>query len=116
MSFQLAKNTKLPSLAFYHALFLAAERYLTTIAPGKLQDFLTRTCMQLAIPMASLPDNYENFLQVVKRLHPSLDTVRISNIYIRYMKGGAFGQAVLEELDGPLQLEILFNNAAVLDG
>jgi hypothetical protein len=58
--------------------------------------------LQLAIPLSSLPDNYENFLQVVKRLHPALDTVRISNIYVRFMKGGGFGQAVLEELDGQL--------------
>lgn len=53
---------------------------------------------------------------MVKRLHPALDTVRISNIYVRFMKGGGFGQAVLEELETQLQLEILFTNAAVLEG
>lgn len=36
VSFQLAKNTKVPSLAFYHALYLAAEGYMDSVVPNKL--------------------------------------------------------------------------------
>jgi hypothetical protein len=73
--------------------------------------------------MTSLADNFEHFLQVVKRLSSTLDTVRISNLFIRYLQNvphtaNPFGQAVLAEaaLSSDLLHELILNNSPVLDG
>jgi hypothetical protein len=67
-------------------------------------------------------DNYESFIGTVKRLSPQLDSVRISNIYIRYnqnvdtRQSYPFGRAVLAEVQEDLLSEVVLNNTSVLEG
>ena len=57
---------------------------------------------------------------MVKRLSPSLDSVRVSNIYARYacalreQKKFPFGRAVIEELENDLLIDVIIMNGVIL--
>ena len=63
-------------------------------------------------------------MQAVKKLYATLDTIRISNVYIRYMQNlhsnltqHPFGHAVIDEFKhDSLLLDVVLNNSVVIEG
>ena len=93
------------------------DTFIRDIAPKKVEEFLRKSNGQAT----TFENNYEQFMQLIKRLYNGLDSVRISNMYIRYSSNllesrvSPFGNAVIQEFESDLLQEVILCNTAILD-
>ena len=114
-----AKAAKIPALAFIHSLALAVDSYYSKEAPMRLEEFFK---INYGSHSNFSNDNYEHFIQTVKKIYQGADSVKLSTLYIKYSENviekreNPFGQAFLDEIDGESALaEIIFTNNSFLD-
>eukprot|EP00347_Sterkiella_histriomuscorum_P010484 403376105 len=111
---ELVKTAKISSFSYLYALLLSLINFIENIAPLKIQGFIERNCL------LNDDDDYEQFIITIKRIYAQFDSVRISNIQIRYhhLKQQKvlypLGRAVIEEIENDLLNEVVFNNNAVM--
>ena len=67
-------------------------------------------------------DNYEQFILNVKKVYPNFDSVKISNLYIKFRAHqlrstlNPFGVALLEDVEGDsLLVDVILANRVILD-
>ena len=67
-------------------------------------------------------DNYEQFILNVKKVYPNFDSVKISNLFIKFRAHqlrstpNPFGVALLEEVEGDsLLVDVILANRVILD-
>ena len=76
-----AKAAKIPALAFIHSLALAVNSYYSKEAPKRLEGFFK---LHYGSHSNFGNDNYEHFIQTVKKIYQGVDSVKLSTLYIKY--------------------------------
>eukprot|EP00347_Sterkiella_histriomuscorum_P012963 403366543 len=111
---EIVKTAKISSFSYLYALLLSLINFVENVAPLKIQGFIERNCL------LNDDDDYEQFIIAMKRIYAQFDSVRISNIQIRYHHFKQqkiqypLGRAVIEEIENDLLNEVVFNNNAVM--
>jgi hypothetical protein len=109
-----AKQARIHQLGFVSSLAQALETWLAEV-PARIEEVAQ-------IRSGKEDENYEQFILSVKKLYPNFDSVKISNLYIKFRAHQLsatphpFGQALLQEVEGDsLLTDVILANRAILD-